>query len=157
MDALETLESTAATAEDFFSVLDQATPLARACRNMHAALQQARDLVPEDQDIVSCRDEAYACERSAELLVQDTRNGFDLYVARQTEAMTQSGHAMAVAGHRLNTLVALFFPTATLAALLGMNVPHGLENAAAPGAFVGAIVVGIALGLGVKAWLDRPA
>ncbi len=156
IDALENLESSAKTADDFFQVLDQAAPVARASRNMHAALQQARDLIPEDQDLVSCRDEAYACERSAELLLQDVRNGFDLYVAKKTEEMTKSGHAMSVAGHRLNTLVALFFPTATLAALLGMNVPHGLENASPPGAFVGAIVIGIALGLGVKAWLDRP-
>lgn len=154
IDALESREETAQTAEEFFGVLDQATPLARACRNMYAALQQARDLVPEDPEIVSCRDEAYACERSAELLVHDVKNGFDLYVAKKTEEMTKSGHAMAVSGHRLNTLVALFFPTATLAALLGMNVPHGLENT--QGAFLGAIAVGVALGFGVKSWLDRP-
>ena len=154
IDALEAQEDSAESADDYFAVLDQATPLARASRNMHAALQQARDLIPEDQEIVSCRDEAYNCERSADLLVQDVKNGFDLHVAKQTELMTKSGHAMAVAGHRLNTLVALFFPTATIAALLGMNVPIGLENT--PGAFVGAIVVGLALGFGVKGWLDRP-
>lgn len=153
IDELEAREDQAKTADEFFAILDEATPLARAARNMHAAVQQARDLVPEDQDLVSCRDEAYNCERAAELLLQDVKNGFDLYLAKNTEEMTRSGHAMAVSGHRLNTLVALFFPTATLAALLGMNVPNGFEST--QGAFIGAIVVGIGLGFGLRSWLER--
>jgi hypothetical protein len=156
IDLLEAEEDKATTAEDYFDVLERATPLARSCRNMHAALQQARDLVPEDPELVSARDDAYAAERNAELLVADIRNGFDLYVAKKTEEMTKSGHAMAVAGHRLNTLAAMFLPTATLAAVLGMNIQHGLENVAPPGPFLAAVVVGAVIGFVVKAWLDRP-
>ncbi len=156
VDGLEAEEDRAANAEDYFAVLERANPLVRSCRNMHAALQQARDLVPEDNELLSARDEAYSVERNAELLVSDIRNGFDLYVAKKTEEMTRSGHAMAVAGHRLNTLAALFLPMATLAALLGMNIPHGWEASSPPGAFVAAVVVGVLMGVGVKAWLDRP-
>ena len=156
IDALEAEEDAAKTAEQYFSVLERAQPLARACRNMHAALQQARDLLPEDPDVLLARDDAYALERSADLLVLDIRNAFDLYVAKKTEELSQSGHAMAVAGHRLNTLAAIFLPTATLAAVLGMNLQHGMEGLAPPVPFILAIVLGIMMGLGVKTWLDRP-
>ena len=156
IDALESEEDKASSAEDYFRALERANPLARACRNLHAALQQARDMVPEDPDLISARDDAYALERNAELLVADIRNAFDLYVAKKTEQMTRSGHEMAVAGHRLNTLAALFLPTATLAAVLGMNLQHGMETAAAPGPFVAAMISGVVLGLAVKSWLDRP-
>lgn len=156
IDGLESEEDGASTADDYFHVLERANPLVRSCRNMHAALQQARDLVPEDGELLSARDEAYSVERNAELLVTDIRNGFDLYVAKKTEEMTRSGHAMAVAGHRLNTLAALFLPMATLAAVLGMNIPHGWEASAPPGAFLMAVLAGAVLGIGVKAWLSRP-
>jgi Mg2+ and Co2+ transporter CorA len=156
IDALEAEEDRARSAEDFFKVLEKANPMARSCRNMHAALQQARDLVPEDADLICARDDAYAAERNAELLVADIRNGFDLYVAKKTEEMTRSGHAMAVAGHRLNTLAALFLPTTALAAVLGMNVPSGLESSPPPGTFLIAVIVGLVMGIAVKSWMDRP-
>lgn len=156
IDALEAEEDKARSADDYFNLLERANPLARACRNMHVALQQARDLVPEDAELISARDDAYAVERNADLLLVDIRNAFELYVARKTEEMTRSGHAMAVAGHRLNTLAALFLPTATLAAVLGMNLQHGMESASPPGPFLLAVVAGVVLGLAVKAWLDRP-
>ncbi|MFA5509039.1 MAG: hypothetical protein WC423_26685 [Vulcanimicrobiota bacterium] len=102
IEELEQRENSAQSSEDFFSVLEIANPLARSSRNMHLALQQARDLVTEDSELISLRDEAYGVERGAELLVIDIRNGFDLYVARKTEEMTKSSHSMALAGHRLN-------------------------------------------------------
>lgn len=157
IDALEAQEDKASTAEDFFKALEAANPLARSCRNMHAALQQARDLVPEDPELICARDDAYAAERAAELLVADIRNGFDLHLARKTEQITRSGHAMAVAGHRLNTLAALFLPTTALAAVLGMNLPSGLETVGAPGPFLLAVLAGLVMGILVKSWMDRPA
>lgn len=156
IEALETEENEATTAEDYFSALERATPILRAARNMHKALQQARDLMPEDPDIVPLRDEAYAVERNAEFLVSDIRNAFELYVAKKTEEMSKSSQGMAVAQHRLNTLAAIFLPTATLASVMGMNLSHGMETASAPLPFLVAVVLGICLGLGVKAWLDRP-
>jgi hypothetical protein len=157
IDVLEAAENQAKTAEDFFNILEQANPLARSCRNMHAALQQARDLVPEDIELLSARDEAYAAERNSELLVADIRNGFDLYVAKKTEEMTKSSLAMAVAQHRLNSLAAVFLPTTTIAAVLGMNVLHGMENVQPPGPFIGAVLIGLVVGFGINAWMGRPA
>lgn len=155
LDALEVDENKASSAEDFFDLLERSNPLARSSRNLHSTLQSARELAPDDHNLISCRDEAYGIERQAELLVQDIKNHFELYVAKKTEKMTQDSHTMAVQGHRLNTLVALFFPTATLAALLGMNVPSGLEGVAPPLAFLGTLAVGSALGYAVKSWLGR--
>lgn len=157
LDVMESEEDRAVSADDFFRVLERATPVARSCRNMHQALQQARDLAPEDRDLITARDDAYAVERNADLLVADIRNGFELYVAKKTEEMTRSGHAMAVAGHRLNTLAALFLPTTAVAAVLGMNLQHGWETVAPPGPFVTAVLAGIVMGIGVKTWFDRPA
>jgi hypothetical protein len=156
IDVLEALENQAKTAEDFFNILERANPLARSCRNMHAALQQARDLVPEDIELLSARDDAYAAERNSELLVADIRNGFDLYVAKKTEEMTRSSLAMAVAQHRLNSLAAVFLPTTTIAAVLGMNVLHGMENVQPPGPFIGAVLIGLVVGFGINAWMGRP-
>lgn len=143
----------ATNASDYFEVIEKVTPLYRAARNMHRALQQAREYVPMDQQLISRRDDAYGVERTAELLLADTKNALDLYVARQTEAMTQSGHSMALAGHRLNVLAAMFFPTATLAAVLGMNLPSGLENVSPPLPFFGVLVTGVLMGFTVKSWL----
>ena len=46
-------------------------------------MQSARELLPDDPDLVSMRDDAYQVERAAELLQADIRNSFDLYVARK--------------------------------------------------------------------------
>lgn len=156
VDSLEAEQGKAGDAEDYFRLLERVSPLARSSRNMHAALQQARDLVPEDAELICARDDAYALERNADLLQADVRNAFELYVAKKTEEMTRSGHAMAVAGHRLNTLAALFLPTATLAAVLGMNLQHGMETTSSPAPFLAAVIAGVVLGLAVKAWLGRP-
>ena len=45
------------TAQDFFTVLNAATPLQRTTRNLHKALQDAREGI-EDRDIIALRDSA---------------------------------------------------------------------------------------------------
>lgn len=153
LDEAEQMADNAADAEGYFEALELIAPLRRAARNMHAALQQAREFVADEPLLISRRDDAYGVERTADLLHDDVKNAFELYVARQTEAMTRSGHEMAVAGHRLNTLAALFLPMATLGAVLGMNLPSGLETVAPPVPFFLAVVAGVFMGLVVKVWL----
>jgi Mg2+ and Co2+ transporter CorA len=150
IDALQEAEKAAATASAYFDVINQALPLARSTRNMHAALQEARGSVEGAKDLISLRDDAYRLEREADILLNDAKNGLDFLMAQKTELLADQSHQMSLAGHRLNTLVALFFPTATLAALLGMNVPHGLENVAAPYTFIAVLVVGLVLGFIVR-------
>ena len=154
LDALEQQAAEASLADDYFQVLEQANPVVRACRNMQAALQYARESLPEEADLISYRDDSYNLVRNAELLVTDTRDRLDLYLARKTEEMNKASHSMAVAGHRLNVLAAVFLPMATLASVLGMNVPFGFEQWNPPIPFIATIVLGAVLGAGVKSWLE---
>jgi hypothetical protein len=137
----------AASADDYFSVLQDVSPLFRAARNMHAALQQARELAPEDRDIVLLRDHAVEIERGAELVHADSKNGLDFTVARQSEEQAHRSYDMAVAAHRLNLLAAIFFPIATLSAVFGMNLEHGLGIRENPAAFWAVLIVGFVGGV----------
>lgn len=150
IDELQEVEKAASSASAYFEVINQTIPLARSARNMHAAIQEARSFVEGAKDLIAFRDDAYRLEREADILATDAKNGLEYLMAKKTELLAEQSHEMSLASHRLNTLVALFFPTATLAALLGMNVPHGLENAAAPFTFISVLVVGLVLGFIVR-------
>jgi Mg2+ and Co2+ transporter CorA len=80
-------------------------------------------------------------------------------VARRAEEQARSSHAMAVSAHRLNLLAAFFFPLATLAAVFGMNLPHGLENVSPPIPFLATLGVGLVMGLFLRGLVtaDRAA
>jgi Mg2+ and Co2+ transporter CorA len=128
VDLLENQLSHAKRADELSEVLSHIGPIHRAIRHLHAALQQAREAIPGDRDIILCRDEAGDIERAAELLHYDAQNELDLAVVRQSEEQTRRTYEMAVSAHRLNLLAAFFFPLATLSALFGMNIRHGLES-----------------------------
>jgi hypothetical protein len=154
IDELQEQEKRAKTASEFFAVINQALPMTRSTRNMHGALQEARGFVDGAKDLIALRDDAYRLEREADLLLSDAKNGLDYLMAQKTEMLAEQSHQMSLAGHRLNTLVALFFPTATLASLLGMNVPHGLEAAAAPYTFIAVLAVGLVMGFIVRGMIN---
>ena len=117
---------------------------------MHAVLQQARELVPDDHALISVRDAAGDVDRASELLTVDAKSGLDVALARRAEEQALASHEMAVASHRLNRLVALFFPIATFAAVFGMNLRHGLEERH-PLWFWSTLVIGIGVGYGCRA------
>jgi hypothetical protein len=147
---LETLDravDAAVLARDYFAVISHLAPLVRTSRNLHKTLQEAREAVNDDAELITLRDRAYELERYAELLYEDAQNGLNFAVARRAEEQALSSHRMAVAAHRLNLLVAFFFPVATLSAIFGVNMLHGLELAYAPWAFLGMVAAGIVLGL----------
>jgi Mg2+ and Co2+ transporter CorA len=67
---------------------------------------------------------------------------------------------MTVSAHRLNVLVALFFPIATITAIFGMNFNHGLEafdRGHSPWLLIGVTIAGLFLGLLITAVITRPA
>jgi Mg2+ and Co2+ transporter CorA len=144
-------EEQADEAEDYFRVLRDLLPLLRAARNLHQVLQEGRRSCPEDRDLINFRDRSYEIERTAELLYNGTQHGLDYAVARRSEEQARSSHAMAVSAHRLNLLAAFFFPLATLAAVFGMNLTHGLERISGPIPFVVLLLVGLALGFALRA------
>ncbi len=156
IETLDEREHAATTASEYFEILSTLTPLYRTVRNLHLALQQARSDLNEARDVINFRDEAYELERQADLLLQDSRNTLEFSIAKQTEAQARAGHHMAVAAHRLNMLVAFFFPIATLSAFFGTNMKHGLEELAAPLPFLVLLLVSLLCGVILKSGVTRP-
>jgi hypothetical protein len=151
VEKLEDAEDRAQLADEYFPILQAITPLRRAAKNLHDVLQEARQAARDDQELIACRDQAYIIHRSAELLQSDMKTGLDCAVVRQAENEAKSGRQMALAGHRLNVLAALFFPIATVATIFGMNLENGLEHALTPVLFWVVLVVGVIVGLLLKA------
>lgn len=139
-----------------FDLVEALTPLVRAARNMHQALQTARDAIKNDAFLIEMRDLAYDIERNLELLLEDTRNEIQQRTARKAEEQAELSAAALQASHRLNILAALFFPLTAIASLFGMNLSHGLDMES-PVFFWLILVAGCALGFGLKTWmLGRP-
>ena len=165
----EKQDEQATSAADYFSVVYGLAPIHRSARNMHQALQQARELCPQDRDIINFRDRAYRIERTAELLMGDAKASLEFLIAKRTEEQAESSHQMAVSSHRLNILAAFFFPMATLSALYGVNLQHGLEKIQSISEFASVpppsfpflllILVGIVFGFFLKSFVtgERPS
>jgi hypothetical protein len=158
VDELEKQWQAAGSAQDYFLLLRTVGPLHRTARHLHGVLQEARELVPNDRDLINLRDQVGEIERALELLHGDAKNGLDFTVAHQAEQQAQRGYEMAVAAHRLNVLAATFFPLATLstilAAVFGMMLAHkehgknhGLEDWSTPELFWILMGVGLFCGL----------
>lgn len=154
-ERFERQEDAAVDAEDYFEVISAIAPLKRAARHQHEVLQQARQLCPEDREIIVLRDRAYQIERMSELLYDEAKNGLEFSMARRAEEQAQSSHKMAVAAHRLNLLAAFFFPIATLTAIFGVNLRFGLEEVHPPIPFLACIGIGLLLGLILMSKLRR--
>lgn len=150
---LDAEEDQAATAAAYHLVLEHLAPVLRSSRGMHRALQQAREMVKGERELINLRDQAAAVERTAELLLQDAEFGLNFTVARQAEAQAASARQMAKTAYRLNLLAAVFLPITALASLFGMNFDNGLANS--PTVFWGVCVVGLAAGLGLAGLLGK--
>jgi hypothetical protein len=109
-------------------------------------LQDARTEHPEVRELINLRDRAYEIERNAELLLAEVKNSLDVLVAKRAEEQSEASHKMSVASHRLNVLVAFFFPVASLMAIFGANLPHGLEGTPPPVALLTVLAIGVVLG-----------
>ncbi|HEX8312950.1 MAG TPA: CorA family divalent cation transporter [Chthoniobacteraceae bacterium] len=150
IDGLESRMLAAPSADNYFSVLQTATPLLRSTRNLHRALQEARELFREDRHILLARDQAGEQERTVELLHSDARNGLDYMIARQAEEQARNSDQLVVSSYRLNLLVAIFLPLTALGSAFGMNFVHGLEGVRSPLLFWSVLVLGILVGFVVK-------
>jgi hypothetical protein len=153
VDQLEKQWNTAETAEAYYKLLRSLAPLHRTVRNLYATLQQAREMIPEDRDLINLRDQVGEIERAIELLHSDAKNGLDFTVAYQLEQQAERSYHMAVSAHRLNLLAATFFPLATLSgvygAIFGMivaNHAHPEHGWSTPGLFWGILGVGMVCG-----------
>lgn len=154
-DKLEQRADLPPSADNYFEILQTTTPLLRTVRNMHRALQEAREAVPADRNILIARDQAGELERALELLHTDAQHGLDYMVARQAESQARASHELVQSGHKLNLLIALFLPLTALGSAFGMNLRHGFESVTNPILFWIVLVGGFFLGFVVKAGITR--
>ena len=152
---LEQQEATAASAAAYHAVLEEAAPLLRAARGLLRALQQAREAIPADRDLISARDRAAAIERSAELIVQDARFGMDFTAARNAEMHAENSRRHAAAAHRLNLLAAFFLPVTAIAGIFGMEL--GTLEKSGPGPLLVIVGIGLTIGAVLALWINRRA
>jgi hypothetical protein len=155
LEKLDKAEEKAQTAVEYFQVIDAVTPLVRTARHLHEVLQEARQLVPKDRDLLNLRDRSYDLDRRAELLLSDSRNGLEFAMARKSEQQAEEALRMSTSAHRLNMLASFFFPMVTLAAILGTNLKHGFEDFSTPWPFVIMLGAGLLFGLLLQAFLRR--
>ena len=134
-------------AHDYFAVLRATRPVQRAARHMHVVMQQLRELVPNDAEILALRDRAYEIERTADLLSEDADHGLQLVAAQRAEEQAVQSERIATQTQRLNQLAALFLPTTALGAILGMNLQSGLEPLPHPLTFWALVALAFAVGL----------
>jgi len=142
----------AATIEQLFDLIEALTPLVRSARNMHLALQSARDAIKNDSFLIEMRDQAYEVERNLDLLLEDARNAVQYRTAREAEAQAKLSKQALQASHRLNILAALFFPLTAIASVFGMNLAHGLDQNKVVLFWIVALV-SLALGFAMKSWV----
>lgn len=135
-----------------FDLVEALTPLVRATRNMHHAVQAAREAVKGDNFLVEMRDLAYDVERNFDLLLEDVRNAIQHLMAREAEEQAKLSKQALQASHRLNILAALFFPLTAIASLFGMNLAHGLNQNSVLIFWV-VSVASIGLGFMLKGWV----
>jgi len=147
IEKLEEQEESAKTSDEYFQVISDLLPLHRAARNMHAALQTARQEIKEAKDVINFRDEAYEIERMSDLVNADAKNELDFLIVCRAEEQAKVGYEMGISSHRLNLLVAFFFPIATLSSIFGTNLTHGYENIDAPWLFLLMLLTGLLFGL----------
>jgi hypothetical protein len=152
VERLEKDFENADSAEEYYSLLRSVAPLHRSARNLHATLQQARESIPNDNDLINARDQAGEIERALELLHNDASHGLNFTIARHAEHQAEATHQMSLAGYRLNLLAAAFFPIATIGSIFGMNLAHGLEGPNYTGVFWFLLVLGLFAGM-VLAWV----
>lgn len=154
IDRFDGQEERATTTVEYYNVLEGISPVHRTVRNLHATLQDARERLATDRDLINARDRAYELERTAELLVNDVRNALQFTTARKAEEQAAASHQLAVSAHRLNMLAAFFFPIASLTAIFGTNLSHPLEQYLPPPyAFFTIIGAGVLLGLVLAGYL----
>ncbi|TWT88424.1 CorA-like Mg2+ transporter protein [Pseudobythopirellula maris] len=157
-EALDDRADTADGAAEMFSVLTELNPLARAARNLYGVLQEAREADRSDPSLIPLRDRAYSLNVRLELLQQETKHALDYLVALRAEEQAVSSARQSLAAHRLNKLVALFLPLATLGGVLGMNMSNGLEKLDArhaPLPIIGVLLVGLVMGLLLSIYVTR--
>ena len=149
----ERLEKSEETATILHEIVSRCVPVGRATRNLHLALQEARQAV-DDPELINLRDLAGEADRTIELVREDAKIGLEFLLARKSEEQAAQSERIAKAGHRLNLLAAIFLPVTALGGLFGMNLHHGFEEASPALFWMVTLSAGVAGGV-LLAWTRR--
>lgn len=132
---LENEYKTGNSAIQYFKVLEEIVPIHFATIRMASALQMARDLLPNNRQVLLWRDETYELQRETEILQNCAKNALDYHQAKGVEDLSQITYELTKTSHRLNILATFFVPMMAISALFGMNVPNGYEKGDSPHTF----------------------
>ena len=158
LDSIQQIVDDADRAREYFDVLSALVPLVRACKNLHEVLTETRNIARDDRALILLRDRSYTLSRRAELLQHDAKNMLDFVIARRAEVQAEEAQRQTKAAYRLNVIVALFFPVATAASVLGIELTNGLEGLdnLYPGLPIYSVVgVGLLLGIILAVFVTR--
>ncbi len=139
----------------YLEVLNHVGPVYRSLCHATQALQTAREAIPKDKFLIDYRDTAYRLERMAELLIEDAKNSLEYIVAKRAEEQAEVSARIELSSHRLNLLIAYFFPIATLSTIFGANFRHGFEQFMTPFPFLIMVGAGLSLGLLIHLFLKK--
>jgi hypothetical protein len=154
LQKLEDAYEHATGATEYFEVLEAVVPLHRSAKNQYAALQSAREELPDAREIITLRDLAGDAERAADLLHTDAKNALDYRIARQAEEQSQLSNELSEAGHRLNLLAALFLPLSVIGGAFGSSLKSGLEDSG-PWLFWALLSAALIAGLALRGSVPR--
>ncbi len=104
-------------------VIDEVSPIQRSVRGLGRVMQQLRETLHDDREVLNIRDVAVSLESSADLLIADAKSTLDFMTAKNAMIQAKESAKAAKEAQKLNRLAALFFPLVTLASLFGMNAP----------------------------------
>jgi Mg2+ and Co2+ transporter CorA len=149
----ERLDKEDDTSAGLRQIVSRCIPVARSARNLHHALQEARQAI-DDPELINLRDHAGEAERTLELVREDAQSGFEFLLARKSEEQAAQAERIARAGFRLNLLAAVFLPVTALGAVFGMNLAHGFEGAG-PALFWFITFVAVFGGMALLSWARR--
>ncbi len=155
IDAFEQAEESAFRADEYLPLLEGLAPVLRAVRNLEQVMQDARDLLPDDRNLIDFRDQSYELARTADLLYTDLKNGMEVAIIRRAEQQALASEKAATAANRFNLLVAFFFPIGTLAGIFGVNLRNGLEHVPAPWPIIGMLLTGVLCGTLLAIHINR--
>lgn len=155
IEELDEQENRAQQADDYPPLLDGLAPIVRSVRHLLDAFEEARKLMPHVRELIDVRDRSYDLCRQAELLYEDTKNSMEVAIVRRADEQTRVAHQMMVASHRLNMLVSLFFPIATLGSILGTTLTDGWSWSHSPIPFAAFLVTGALSGVIMANYIGR--
>lgn len=156
LDEFDQLEQQAQQADQYLKLLEGLSPITRAARHQMDALDEARKLLPDERALIDLRDRAYEISRRADLLYDEAKNSMEVAVVRRAEEQASASHQMLVTAHRLNVMVALCFPFATLGAVFGTTLTDNWSWRETVEAFSVFLLVGAATGAILAILISRP-